>query len=164
MKKSLMLCAGLCLAMAMASCSGSKESAYKKAYEKAKAQEAKQTEVAAPQEEAPVVTPLVEKPATQTTVIDNTDNATVRTEAVTLVDGNGLKDFSVVVGSFSLKSNALGLQQRLKNQGHPAQVAYNPSINYYRVIVSTFDNKASAVQSRNQFRATYPDAWLLLKK
>ena len=91
-------------------------------------------------------------------------NATVRTEAVTLVDGNGLKDFSVVVGSFSLKSNALGLQQRLKNQGHPAQVAYNPSINYYRVIVSTFDNKASAVQSRNQFRATYPDAWLLLKK
>ncbi|MDY5091150.1 MAG: SPOR domain-containing protein [Prevotella sp.] len=164
MKKSLMLCAGLCLAMAMASCSGSKESAYKKAYEKAKAQEAQQTEVAAPQEEAPVVTPLVEKPATQTTVIDNTDNATVRTEAVTLVDGNGLKDFSVVVGSFSLKSNALGLQQRLKNQGHPAQVAYNPSINYYRVIVSTFDNKASAVQSRNQFRATYPDAWLLLKK
>lgn len=164
MKKSLMLCAGLCLAMAMASCSGSKESAYKKAYEKAKAQEAPQTEVAAPQEEAPVVTPLVEKPATQTTVIDNTDNATVRTEAVTLVDGNGLKDFSVVVGSFSLKSNALGLQQRLKNQGHPAQVAYNPSINYYRVIVSTFDNKASAVQSRNQFRATYPDAWLLLKK
>lgn len=164
MKKSLMLCAGLCLAIAMASCSGSKESAYKKAYEKAKAQEAQQTEVAAPQEEAPVVTPLVEKPATQTTVIDNTDNATVRTEAVTLVDGNGLKDFSVVVGSFSLKSNALGLQQRLKNQGHPAQVAYNPSINYYRVIVSTFDNKASAVQSRNQFRATYPDAWLLLKK
>ena len=164
MKKSLMLCAGLCLAMAMASCSGSKESAYKKAYEKAKAQEAQQTEVAAPQEEAPVVTPLVEKPATQTTVIDNTDNATVRTEAVTLVDGNGLKDFSVVVGSFSLKSNALGLQQRLKNQGHPAQVAYNPSINYYRVIVSTFENKASAVQSRNQFRATYPDAWLLLKK
>ena len=164
MKKSLMLCAGLCLAMAMASCSGSKESAYKKAYEKAKAQEAQQTEVAAPQEEAPVVTPLVEKPATQTTVIDNTDNATVRTEAVTLVDGNGLKDFSVVVGSFSLKSNALGLQQRLKNQGHPAQVACNPSINYYRVIVSTFDNKASAVQSRNQFRATYPDAWLLLKK
>lgn len=164
MKKSLMLCAGLCLAMAMASCSGSKESAYKKAYEKAKAQEAQQTEVAAPQEEAPVVTPLVEKPATQTTIIDNTDNATVRTEAVTLVDGNGLKDFSVVVGSFSLKSNALGLQQRLKNQGHPAQVAYNPSINYYRVIVSTFDNKASAVQSRNQFRATYPDAWLLLKK
>ena len=164
MKISLMLCAGLCLAMAMASCSGSKESAYKKAYEKAKAQEAQQTEVAAPHEEAPVVTPLVEKPATQTTVTENTDNATVRTEAVTLVDGNGLKDFSVVVGSFSLKSNALGLQQRLKNQGHPAQVAYNPSINYYRVIVSTFDNKASAVQSRNQFRATSPDAWLLLKK
>lgn len=163
MKKSLILCAGFCLALAMASCGGSKESAYKKAYEKAKAQEAQQAEEQ-PQAEAPVVTPLVEKPATETTVTDNLDNEKVRSEQVSVVDGTGLKSFSVVVGSFSLKANALGLQQRLKNQGHAAQVAYNPSINYYRVIVSTFDDKASAVRSRNQFRATYPDAWLLLKK
>ena len=66
MKKTIILCAGLCLAMAFASCGGSKESAYKKAYEKAKAQEAQQT---TPVEEAPVVTPLVEKPATQTTAL-----------------------------------------------------------------------------------------------
>ena len=112
MKKSLILCAGLCLAISFASCGGSKESAYKKAYEKAKAQETQQV---APQEtEAPVVTPLVEKPATQATVIDNTDNASVRSEAVTVVDGTGLSNFSVVVGSFSSKANALALQQRLK--------------------------------------------------
>ena len=83
---------------------------------------------------------------------------------MTGVEGGGLKAFSVVVGSFGSKANALGLQQRLKNQGHAAQVAYNPSINFYRVIVSTFDNKAAAVSSRNSFRAQYPDAWLLLKK
>ena len=71
---------------------------------------------------------------------------------------------SVVVGSFSSKANALALQQRLKGQGHPAQVAYNASINFYRVIVSTFADKGDAVRSRNQFRAQYPDAWLLLKK
>ena len=132
MKKSLILCAGLCLAISFASCGGSKESAYKK--------------------------------ATQATVIDNTDNASVRSEAVTVVDGTGLSNFSVVVGSFSSKANALALQQRLKGQGHPAQVAYNASINFYRVIVSTFADKGDAVRSRNQFRAQYPDAWLLLKK
>ena len=41
MKKSLILCAGICLSLAFAGCSGSKQSAYKKAYEKAKAQEAR---------------------------------------------------------------------------------------------------------------------------
>lgn len=162
MKKTMILCAGLCLAMAFASCGGSKESAYKKAYEKAKAQEAQQA--TSTETEAPVVTPLEEKPATETTVVDNTDNVAVKSEAVTVVEGNGLKNFSVVVGSFSSKANALGLQQRLKNQGHAAQVAYNSSINFYRVIVATFDSKADAVSSRNSFRSQYPDAWLLFKK
>lgn len=161
MKKSLMMCAGFCLALAFASCGGSKESAYKKAYEKAKAQETQTTE---PETEAPVVTPLVEKPATETTVVDNSDNVAVRSEALTVVDGSGLKSYSVVVGSFSLKANALGLQKKLKGQGYNAQVAYNSSINFYRVIAATSDSKSEAVQSRNKFRAQYPDAWLLLKK
>lgn len=163
MKKSLILCAGFCLAMSLASCGGSKESAYKKAYEKAKAQETQQAP-AETETEAPVVTPLVEKPATQTTVTDNTDNVSVRSESVSVVDGAGLSNFSVVVGSFSSKANALALQQRLKGQGHAAQVAYNSSIGFYRVVVATFANKSDAVRSRNQFRSQYPDAWLLLKK
>lgn len=161
MKKSLILCAGICLSLAFASCSGSKQSAYKKAYEKAKAQEAMQQP---PVTDVPVVAPVEEKPATETTVVDNSDNVAVRSESLTVVDGAGLKNFSVVVGSFSLKANALGLQSKLKGQGHAAQVAYNSSINFYRVIVSTFDSKADAVRSRNQFRSQYPDAWILLKK
>ena len=127
MKKTFILCAGLCVALAFTSCGASKESAYRKAYEKAKAQ---QTEPAGETAEttAPVVTPLQEKPATQTTII-NVDNATVRSEDVTVVNGAGLKSFSVIVGSFSLKANAEGLQNTLKSAGYDAQVAYNAGIN-----------------------------------
>ena len=31
----------------------------------------------------------------------------------------------------------------------------------FRVVASTFADKASAAQSRNELRAKYPDAWLL---
>ena len=109
--------------------------------------------------------PIVEKPATQSTVIDNVDNANVRTEDVTLVSGAGLQNFSVVVGSFSLKANAEGLQSTLKAAGYDAQIVLNSARGMYRVVASTHADKAAAVQSRNQFRAgNYPDAWLLFKK
>ncbi len=164
MKKYMVLCAGLCAAMAMTSCKSS-ESAYKKAYEQAKAQESQQASQGPIASETPVVTPLETKPATQTTVMDNVDNATYRTENVTVVSGAGLQAYSVVVGSFSLKANAEGLQNTLKSAGYDAQIALNSERGMYRVIASTFSDKASAVQSRNQFRAgNYPDAWLLYKK
>ena len=70
------------------------------------------------QEQAPVVAPLVEKPANQATVIDNSDNVAVRSEDFTLVSGSGLSNFSVVVGSFSVKANAEGLQSQLNNAGN----------------------------------------------
>ena len=161
MKKYIVLCAGLCLAMSFTGCKSS-ESAYKKAYEKAQAQ-AQTTQQDAPvvNTETPVVTPVVTKPVTETKVVDNLDNVTVRQEKVSVVNGAGLKDFSVVVGSFSVIANAEGLQQRLKNAGYAAQIAKNEERNMYRVIASTFDSKAEAVQSRDQLRATYPDAWLL---
>jgi cell division protein FtsN len=160
MKKYMILCAGFCAALVLTSCGTNKESAYKKAYEKAKAQEQTQTPV---QTEAPVVAPLVEKPATQQTV-DNYDNVVARTENVTVVSGNGLKSYSVVVGSFSLKANAEGLQSTLKTAGYDAQIAFNSERNMYRVIASTFDQKGDAARSRDAFRANYPDAWLLFKK
>jgi cell division protein FtsN len=147
----------------------SKESAYRQAYLKAKAAEAAQAEqpAAATTEdtvaETPVVTPVQTTTTeyTQTTVTDNVDNVAVRQERVSVVNGTGLRNFSVVVGSFSVITNAEGLQQRLKNQGYAAQVVKNDDRNMYRVVASTFDDKASAVQSRDQLRSTYPDAWLL---
>ena len=143
MKKYTLLCVGLCAAMAFTSCKSS-ESAYKKAYEKAK-----QAEPAAqPQtEETPVVAPL--------------DNVSVRQENVSLISGSGLKAYSVVVGSFGVRANADGLQQRLKDAGYDAQIVKNEDKNMFRVVASTYNDKGSAAASRDQLRATYPDAWLL---
>ncbi|MDD6895542.1 MAG: SPOR domain-containing protein [Prevotellaceae bacterium] len=159
MKKYFVVCAGLCAALAFTSCKSS-ESAYKKAYEKAKAQETTQ-----PVEEAPVnvVAPVEEKPVTQTRVVDNMDNVQVRQESVSLVSGSGLKNFSVIVGSFSVRANAEGLQTQLKNAGYDAQIVKNENRNMYRVVAATFDSKSEAAASRNELRAKYPDAWLLAK-
>lgn len=161
MKKFVVLGLGVGMAFAMTSCKSS-ESAYKKAYEKARQQ---QTVAVEQEPQAPVeVTPTT--PVTTTPVTPSTDvnSVPVRTENVTLVSGAGLKAYSVVCGSFSLKANAEGLQRRLTNAGYTAQIAYNDGNKMYRVVASTFDDKASAVQSRTVLRNTYPDAWLLYKK
>ena len=158
MKKYFVLCAGLCAMMAFTSCNSSKESAYKKAYEKAKAQEQAQTAEQPVQNEVAVTTPLTPvTPVTQTTVT-NVDNAAVRTESVTVVSGEGLQNYSVVVGSYSLKANAEGMQNTLKAGGYNAQVVYNSAIN----------DKGQAVQSRDAIRGSQynpkGDAWLLYQK
>ena len=81
-----------------------------------------------------------------------------------LISGSGLKNFSVVVGAFSVQANAEGLQSTLKSRGYDAQIAYNSSNQMYRVIASTFDLKTDAVRSRNELRSEYPDAWLLFNQ
>ncbi|MBR6456105.1 MAG: SPOR domain-containing protein [Prevotella sp.] len=163
MKKSLILSAGLCAVLTLASC-GSKESAYRKAYDKAQAAEAEAAANTVQQTatETPAVTPLTPTNPTQPTV-DNYDNATYRQEAVTLVSGGGLRNFSVVVGSFSVQANAQGLQNTLKAAGYDAQIVQN-SRGMYRVVASTFDRKEDAARSRDAFRSKYPDAWLLYNK
>ena len=161
MKKYTLICVGLCAAMAFTSCKSS-ESAYKKAYEKAKQYDtATQQATAQTSEDAAVVAPVEAKPADETRVVDNLDNVSVRQESVSLISGAGLKDFSVIVGSFGLISNAEGLQQKLKAAGYDAQIVKNEDKNMFRVVASTFADKASAVSSRDQLRETYPDAWLL---
>lgn len=165
MRKYLVMGAALCVAIAFTSCK-SQESAYKKMYEKAKAQEEQQTAASNTQDQA-TVTPMVTKQANQTTV-SNVDNTPVRSENVTLISGTGLKQFSVVVGSFGLKSNAEGMQSLLKQGGYDAQIVFNPQNNMYRVISGTYDNKGEAVQSRDAIRGSKfnknSDSWLLFKK
>ena len=157
----MVACAGLCVALAFTGCKSS-ESAYRKAYEKAKAQEENRaTDENQGNEEIAVVAPVVEKPATETVVVDNADNVPVRQENLSVVNGAGLKSFSVVVGSFSVQANAEGLQSTLRSQGYDAQVAYNSANQMYRVVAATFDTKVDAVNSRNELRSQYPDAWLL---
>ena len=161
--------AGVCLAMSFTSC-GNSEKAYKKAYEKAQAQAAQQQQTLQPTvqptvqpvvTETPVVTPVIATPSNQTQVVDNRDNVQVRQERVSVISGAGLQRYSVVVGSFSVIANAEGLQQRLKNAGYAAQIVKNEERNMYRVVASTYNNKADAVVSRDQLRSIYADAWLL---
>ncbi len=159
MKKFFVMGVGLSAVFAMTSCKSS-ESAYKKAYEKAKQQQV----VAAEQEPEQTTTQVEVTPVTPTVTETDVNTVPVQTENVTVVAGNGLKAYSVVCGSFSLKANAEGLQKTLTNAGYNAQIAYNEAKNMYRVVASTYDDKAAAVQSRDTLRGTYPDAWLLLSK
>ncbi len=160
MKKLAILGTGLCVLLAFSACKSS-ESAYKKAYEKAKQQELAEPEVTAPVETAPVV----EAPVVSTPKPVVTESA--REEKVTVVAGNGLKDFSVVCGSFSVKANAEGLKDMLDGEGYNAMVVFNAERAMYRVVVSTFDDHASAVEARDIFKAKYPNrsdfqgSWIL---
>ena len=162
MKKLAFLGMGVCILMAMSSCKSS-ESAYKKAYEKAQQQELATDESSAVAE-APAA---VETPAVTETKVVETLPADVTEEKVTVVTGSGLKAYSVVCGSFSLKANAENLKTFLDGEGYSALVVFNAEKAMYRVVVSTYDDKPSAVQARNSFKARYPSrsdfqgSWLL---
>ena len=161
MKKYIVFCAGACLALSLASCK-SGESAYKKAYEKAKAQEAA---MGTTESTTPTTAPVVTAPSTQTQVNTAVENASVRNESVVLIDGNGLKNFSVVIGSFGVLANAQALCQQLRDSGYEGQIVKNESNNMFRVIASSFDKKVDAVKSRDAIRGSQfnpkADAWLL---
>lgn len=162
MKKLVVLGMGACMILAFASCKSS-ESAYKKAYEKAKQQELAQPQVETPVEVAPVATAPVQ--------VRKTDNTSgVRQEKVTVVSGvDGLKDYSVVVGSFGVKANAEGLKEWLDGQGYNSTIAFNAEKAMYRVIVNSFADRSEAVRARDSFKAKYSNrndfqsAWLLYR-
>ncbi len=165
MRKLAVLGMGVCVLLAFSACKSS-ESAYKKAYEKAKQQELADTQTVAPAEE---VAPVVSAPV-ETKVVESAP-ADVRQEKVTVVTGNqdGLKDFSVVCGSFGIKANAENLKSFLDSEGYNAIVVFNAEKAMYRVVVSTFADKASAAQARDAFKKKYPNredfqgSWLLYR-
>ena len=139
-----------------------KESAYKAAYEAAKAQEAQEAQNNQVEEVTPVSKPVYNAP-----VPSNASTESVQREKVTAVDGAGIKQYSVVIGSFLNKTNALSLKERMENQGFQSILAQNES-GMYRVIVATFSDKASAVAERDRVKKKYDpnfqDAWILDKQ
>jgi len=168
MKKNFVLVLGACAVMLFTGCK-SQQSAYKQAYEQAMAQDKQTSEqqvvVEKPVETTPVTT--VTTPVKEETV-DNSDVREIQ-GATSVVSGSPLKTYSVVVGSFVTQANAEGLKTRLQNNGYDSRVLKtNETINnqtgWYRVIASSYDDKASAVQSRDALRSTYPGAWLLYRK
>lgn len=163
MKNHVFLALGLCTVALFTACK-SQESAYRQAYLKAQKEnlnKTTQTVSIAPQPQEQV-TPVNTQPVV-------TDDATpVRTiqGGVTVVNGEPLKAFSVVVGSFVNQTNAEGQMASLRNRGLAARVVKtNETINghtgWYRVVASSFDTKGEAAQSRNSLIGTYPGAWIL---
>ncbi|WP_080904649.1 SPOR domain-containing protein [Parabacteroides sp. Marseille-P3160] len=154
MNKIWLFGTAVCLVLACGSCKP-KQSAYKAAYE-----QAKEKEVAAPVEKEEIVEVApVSKP--------RTSNATTRTEKIRPAsgeDGTGLRRFSVVIGSFQNKTNAYALKERMQNEGYSPILGQNEQ-GMLRVIVTSFDNKADAAESRDAIKAKYApnfqDAWLL---
>ncbi len=163
MKKLVVLGVGICIALAFASCKSS-ESAYKKAYEKAKQQELASPQTTTSEEAVPVTNSSAEAKVVESVP------AGVRQERVQVVSGvDGLKDYSVVCGSFGVKANAEGLKDYLDKEGYDSVIAFNSDAAMYRVIVNTFADRASAERARDSFKAKYPSrkdfqgAWLLYR-
>ncbi|MCQ2244840.1 MAG: SPOR domain-containing protein [Bacteroidaceae bacterium] len=168
MKKSLIMFAAMAVAVSFTSCKSS-ESAYKKAYEKAKAAEEKAgyvTETTSTIEETTTYVPTVEKQNsyTETPVqtYQSTESVPTRQESYSMIDGEGLKAYSIVVGSFGVKANAERLQSSLRGQGYNAQIVRTAN-NLYRVVAASSDSMSDIVSDKNRLKSSYADAWILRK-
>ena len=129
-----------------------KQSAYKAAYDKALDKEVEAT----PQEDvAPTPRPRPESSASSTR------------ERVRVIDGGELRNFSVVIGSFGVKTNAESLKSRMAAEGFNVVLVQNDR-DMYRVIIASFDEKYDAANERDRVKARYSpdfqDAWLLEKQ
>jgi cell division protein FtsN len=126
-----------------------KQSAYKAAYEAAKARELQETNARPLEEITPVAKPTEED---------------FQREKVTVIEGNSIHQFNVVVGSFINPTNARSLKERMERQGYAPVLAQNEK-GMYRVIVATFNNRSLAVEEREaikeRFYPEFKDAWLL---
>jgi len=142
MNKLLGIGLALSLLVVFGSCKP-KQSAYKSVYEAAKEREVEENKGA------------VSTPAYPT--YSNVDNEPVRSEKITPVyeaDASGLRAYSVVIASLSVKPNAEALKTRMEQEGYNVILAQNPQ-GMYRVIIASYDDKASAVNDRNVIRDKY---------
>lgn len=145
--------------LSLSACKSSKN-AYQEAYEKA---------VSGDEPKAVIEEPAVAENSVPTA--EDVSNISVREEKVSVVSGSQeIKAYGIVCGSFSLKTNADALRERLVNDGYPAVVVVNEAGKTYRVVCSSFDTKEEAVAERTKFKARYPDnqdfqsAWILYRK
>jgi cell division septation protein DedD len=121
-----------------------KQSTYKQVYEAAKEREMQQSA------SQPTTVVKDARPITPTEV-------SVRKEKVEPVyanDAAGLKRYSVVIASLSVKLNAESLKDRMVNEGYPVILAQNEQ-GMYRVIVASYDDRQQAVAKREEIINKY---------
>ena len=154
MKKIGLLGIALCLVLVFGTSCKSKQSAYKSAYEQAKARE--MVEPANDDDIYPVSKPITTSDARQ--------------ERITPIAGenaSGIKLYSVVIGSFTNRTNAYSLKERMQNEGYAPILAENEQ-GMMRVILTSHDTRSEAERSRQTIRSkyypNYQDAWLLERR
>jgi len=159
MKKVVIWSVALGMALMCCLSCKSRQSAYKAAYEQAKAKEMEEVIVEEVDETPvqPVYVP-VEKPKTV---------ATPRQEKITPVAGEsetGIKLYSVVVGSFTNKTNAYSLKERMQREGYMPVLGENEQ-GMLRVILTSHETREAAEESRaeirRKFAPNFQDAWIL---
>ena len=177
MKKNSIFVIALCSVVLFTGCK-SRESAYRQAYEQAMAQDNSQkneqqaqipVQNSTVQEQQVVTTTVVPvTPVKQTEVVDHSDVREIQGD-LNVVSGTPLKTYSVVVGSYLTQANAENQNSNLRAAGYDSRIVKtNETINgqtgWFRVIASSYDDKSSAVQSRETLKNSYPGAWLLYRR
>ncbi len=149
MKKFTILLSALFIVAGFTSCKP-KQSAYRAVYEKAK-----QREIA--QSNNDEIVPISKAGESAAVVREKIQPAQGE-------DANGLRAYSVVIGSFQNITNAKSLKERMVSEGYRAILAQNEK-GMFRVIITSFDNKNEAIASRENIKAKYAplfqDAWIL---
>lgn len=109
------------------------------------------------------------KATTQPVVVNQVEsNERTINESFKLADGETNSDafnrkYHVVVGSFSVQSNARNLQRTLNNEGNAAIVVVNQQ-GMCRVLIASYDEYAQARARINQINTRFPDAWVLMQR
>lgn len=88
----------------------------------------------------------------------------VRKEDVETVGGQCLHRFSVVVGNFMNRNNAIGMYLDLQKKGYYPSIAYSSTSAYYRVVLGTTDSLRDAIYWKEKLIGIYPASWLLYKE
>lgn len=145
-----------------------KESTYKAAYEMAQQKELADESIKTPTKSSvEVVSEDYSAPAT-TKVEDSSVKVSVeRVTPIDAGDAGKLKKYNVIVGTFSITTNANGLKNSLIADGYNAFTVQNAN-GWYRVVVASFDTREAATSFRETIKQRYEgrfdDAWLLINE
>lgn len=111
------------------------------------------------------VVPIVRESISDTLLIEEeVVPETARVEKVDRTEGNELKHYCVIVGSFIYEQNALNLRRTLIRQGFLGSSVMRNAEGMYRVSAECAQEHAAAWQEVLRIRSQYPafrDAWLL---
>lgn len=145
-----LVCAATMLSV-MTGCKAKKE-AYYAASERAKAQQEAMEAAKKESDEKKVV------------VVDNNGIRETK-ESIQIISTKSVSgNFGVVVGSFTNRTNAEGLLQRMQEAGYPNAVLGRNNQMMYRVIVNFHAVKSDAQAEVGKLRSQFPDAWILVKE